>query len=167
MYLWHHTLSIDDITATIYMISHPVYVRHSVHYIYDIVSTMYKITTLCVDYTTVSICMTSFALQKPSHALYHTKPQTLWLHIHFTHDIIACIRHCTNCIFVITPSPLISHPILYDNTPTISLTSYALYITSCPLLMSSHYANYDSTTLKYETTSSMQFKIYPIPVTSQ
>ena len=78
-----------------------------------------------------------------------------------------CIRHCTNCIFVITTCPLISHPLLCDVTPTICGTSYALYITSYPLLMSSHYSTYDSTTLTYETTSSMQFKIYTIFVTSQ
>ena len=33
--------------------------------------------------------------------------------------------------------------------------------------MSSHSSTYDSTSLTYETTSSMQFKIYNIPVTSQ
>ena len=42
-----------------------------------------------------------------------------------------------------------------------------LYISSYPLLMSSHYFTYDSTNLTYETTSSMQFKIYIIHVTSQ
>ena len=78
-----------------------------------------------------------------------------------------CIRHCTNCIFVITTSPLISHPLFYDIIPTICVTSYALYITSYPILMSSHYTTYDSTNLTYETTSSMQFKIYTIHVTSQ
>ena len=78
-----------------------------------------------------------------------------------------CIRYHTNCIFVITTSPLISHPLLYDITPTICVTSYALYITSYPLLMSSHYCTYDSTTLTYETISSRQFKIYSIHATSQ
>ena len=78
-----------------------------------------------------------------------------------------CIRHCTNCIFVIRDSPLMSHPLLNEITPTIFVTSYALYITSYPLLMSSHYSTYDSTNLTYETTSSMEFKIYTIPVTSQ
>ena len=64
-------------TANICMISHPVYVRHSVHYINDILPTMYDITTLGDDYTTLGICMTSFALQKMSHPFYHTKPQSL------------------------------------------------------------------------------------------
>ena len=77
LYLWHHTNYINDITATKCMISHLVHVRHSVHYIYDFVHTRYDNRTLCVDYTTLGICMTSFALQKPSHPLYHTKPQSL------------------------------------------------------------------------------------------
>ena len=50
-----------------------------------------------------------------------------------------------------------SHPLLNDIT---------VYITSYPLLMSSHYCTYDSTTLTYEATSSMQFKIYTIHVIS-
>ena len=77
------------------MISHRIYVRHSVHYIYDIVHTMYDNTTLWVDYTTLSICMTSFALQKTSHPLYHTKWQSLWLHIHFRHDITPPVSEVT------------------------------------------------------------------------
>ena len=78
-----------------------------------------------------------------------------------------CIRHRINWIFVITTSPLILHTLLYDSTPTIYVTSYAVYITIYPLIMSSHYCTYDSKTLTYETTSSMQFKIYTIHVTSQ
>ena len=158
MYLCHHTTSIDDITAILCMISHPVYVRHSVHYIYDIIPTKYDNTTLCVDYITLGTCMTSFAFQKTSHPLFHSESQCLWFHILF--------RHHTNCIFVITNSPLISHPLLYDITSTICMASYALYITSYPLLMSSHYCTYYSTTLTYEETSRMQFIIYTIHVTS-
>ena len=58
-------------------------------------------------------------------------------------------------------------PTFYYITPTISVTSYALYITIYPLLMSSNYSTYDNTNLTCETTSSMQFKIYTIPVASQ
>ena len=163
-----YTNPIDDITATICMISHPVYVRHSFHYIYDIIPTRYDNRTLRVVYTTLGICMTSVALQKTSHPLHHTKPQSLWLHIHFRHDITAPVSDIAPTVsFVITTFPLISHPLLYDITPTICVSSYALYITSYPLLLSSHYSTYDSTTLTYETTSSMQFKIYIILVTSQ
>ena len=78
-YWWHHSL--------IWMVSRPVYLWHHSPCIYDIISTKYDITTLCVDDTTLGICVTSFALQKTSHTLYHTKPQHLWCHIHFRHDI--------------------------------------------------------------------------------
>ena len=37
-----------------------------------------------------------------------------------------CIRHHMHCIFVITTSPMISHPLLYDITPTFSVRSYSL-----------------------------------------
>ena len=77
------------------------------------------------------------------------------------------IRHRTHCIFVITTSPLISYPLLYDIIPTIWMTTYALYITSFQLLMSSHYCAYAITASTYETTSSMQGHIYTIHVTSQ
>ena len=59
-------------------------------------------------------------------------PLQAWHHTH-------CIRHHTQCISFITNSPLISHPHLYDITPTICVTSYSPYTTSHPLLMSSHY----------------------------
>ena len=123
-YLCHQTNSIDDITATICMISHPVYVRHSVHYIYDIIPTRYDKRTLCVSYTTLGIGMTSFVLQRMSHPLYHTKPQSLWLHIHFRHDIT---------------------PPVSDIAPTVSLSSQPLHwyhthfcMTSLPLYMWHH-----------------------------
>ena len=110
------------------MISHQVYVRHSVYYIYDTITTMCDNTILCwlqhtlhmydiicttEDVTSilshqVTIFLTSYPIQA-----YHHSP---------------CIRHCTNCIFVITTSPLKSHPILYDISHTICVTSYALYI---------------------------------------
>ena len=99
LYLCHHTHSINDITANICMISHPVYMWHNIHYIYDIIPTMYNITILCVDDTTLGMCMTSFELQKTSHPLYHTKPQYL---------------------FVTSTSGMTSHP-LYQ-------TSHSLYL---------------------------------------
>ena len=66
------------------------------------------------------------------------------------------IRHCTHCIFVITTSPLISHPLFNDITPSFCVTSYALYRTSHPILMSLQYSTYDITASIYETTSSMR-----------
>ena len=69
-----------------------------------------------------------------------------------------CIRHRTHWIYFFTPSPLTSHPLLYDTTPTFCVTSYELYISSHPILMSSHYSTYDITHSIYETTHSMRTK---------
>ena len=76
---------------------------------------------LCIadDFTsTLSHQTTVFVMSHPLQAWHHTP----------------CIRHRTHCLFVITTSPLISHPLLNDITPTLCVTSYALYITSHPIL---------------------------------
>ena len=141
-----------DILSTIFMTSYPLFMTtqpcvlitwHSAYY--DIIWDTEDITSTLWHQAT--IFMTSHPLQ----AWHHTP----------------CNRRHTDCIFVITSSPLISHPLWYDITLTICVTSYALYITLYPLLMSSLYCTYDSTTMNYETTSSMQFKIYTNHVTSQ
>ena len=111
------------------------WLHHSRH-MYDIICTTEDVTSPLSHQATI------FMTLHPLQAWHHTP----------------CIRHRTNCIFVITNSPLISHPLLYDITPTICVTTYAPYITSYPLLMSSHYCTNDSTILTYETTSTMQFK---------
>ena len=159
LYRWYHSHYMYDITSSIckafsllYLWHHircvwqhnPVCWLHHTQHMYEIFCTTEDVTSTLSQQTT--IFMTSHTLQA-------------WHHSPF-------IRHCTNFIFVITASPLISHPLLNDITPTLCVTSYALYITSYPLLRSSHYCTYDSTTLTYEATSSMQFKIYTIHVTS-
>ena len=124
LYLCNHIHSLNDITASLCMISHTVYMWHPIHYIYDTISTMYDNKTLCVVDTTLVICVTSFALQMLSHPLYHTKPQYLWCHIHFWHDI---------------------KPTVSDIAPTVSLSSQPLHwyhthfcMTSYPLYMWHH-----------------------------
>ena len=67
-----------------------------------------------------------------------------------------CIIHHTHCIFVITISPLISHPLLYDITRTFCVRLYSLNISWHPILMSSHFCTDDITTSIYETTSSLR-----------
>ena len=69
---------------------------------------------------TLSQQTTVFMMPHPLQAWHHTP----W------------IRHCTHCILVITTSPLISHPLLNAITPSFCVTSYALYRTSHPILMS-------------------------------
>ena len=127
-----------------------------IHYIYDIISTMCDNTTLCVVDITLGICVTSFVLQMILHPFYHTKPQYLWCHIHFRHDM-------THTVSDITPTvSLSSQPLHWYHThfcmtsyPLICVTSYALYIKPYKHLMSSHYRTYDITASIYETTSSM------------
>lgn len=100
-YIWHH-IPLSDLTFTVSVSSLPLcqrfhsysmyditygYVWPHIHSIHDSMSTMYDITTLCIDDTAFAICMTSLALQMTSHPPYHTKPQYLWCHIHFRHDI--------------------------------------------------------------------------------
>ena len=109
--------AIDDMTDTICMTSHPVYLWHHIHYIYDIISTKYDITTLFVDDATLSICMTSFALQMTMHPLYHTKPQSLWCDIHFRQDNTAPVS---------------------DIGPTVSMSSHHLHWHLTHFCMTSH-----------------------------
>ena len=102
-YQWYH--------STVCMNSHPVDLWHHLHYIYDMISTKYDVTTLCVDEATLSICMTSFALQMKTHPLYLTKPQYLWCHIHFRHDNTAPVSD-------IAPLYLCHHTFSTDISPT-------------------------------------------------
>ena len=108
-YRWHHSHYM--------VVSHPVYMWHLFPYIYDIISTKYDITTLCVDDTTLGICVTSFPLQMTSRTLYHPKPQYLWCHIHYRHDIT---------------------PTVSDNAPTVSLSSQPLHWYHTHFWMTSH-----------------------------
>ena len=117
LYLCHHTHPINDITATVLMVSHPVYLWHHIPYIYEIISTKYDITRLCVDDTALSICVTSFALQMTSHTLYNTKPPYLWCHIHFRQDIT---------------------PHVSDIASTVSLSSQSLHWYHAHFWMTSH-----------------------------
>ena len=139
-YRWYHSHYMYDVTSSICETFSPLYLWHCTHYVwhhnrvcwlqqfrhsYDIICAIEDVTF------TLSHQATIFMTSHPLQAWHHTP----------------CIRHRTNCIFVIITAPLISHPHLYDITPTICVTSYALYITSYPLVMSSHYCTYDSTTL--------------------
>ena len=121
LYLCNHTNSPNDITASLCMISHTVYMWHPIHYIYDIISTIYDNTTLCVVDTTLGICVTSFSLQMISHPLYHTNPQYLWCHIHFWHDIKPTVSDIAHTV------SLWSQPLHWYHTH-FCMTSYPLYV---------------------------------------
>ena len=159
-YRWYHSYYVYDITSSICETFCPLYLWHHTHYVWQhnpvcsLHHTQHMYDIICAKEDVRSTLSQTAPIFMTSH------PLQAWYHTH-------CNKYFTNCTFLITTSPLISQPLLYDITLTICVTSYALYITSYPLLMSSHYGTYDSKTLTYETTSSMQFKIYTIPVTSQ
>ena len=89
------------------------------------------------------------SLSHQTTVLMMSHPLQAWQHS-------PCIRHHTHWFYVITPSPLTSYPLLYDITATFCLTSNELYITSHPILVSSHYCTYDITASIYETTFRMR-----------
>ena len=160
LHQWYHSHYMYDITSSICETFCPLCLWHCIHYVwhhnpvcwlhhtrhmYDIICGTEDVTSPLSHQTKIFNDFTSTSGMK-SHTLYQTSHQLYLCHHNLSTDIT---------------------PTLYDITPTISVTTYALYITSYPLLMSSHYSTYDSTTLTCETTSSMQFKIYNIPVTSE
>ena len=160
LYRWYHSHNIYDITSSLCAPFCPLYLRYRTHCVWQHNTVCWLHNTrhmYDIIYATEDVTST---LQQQAIIFVTSHPLQAWHHT-------PCFRHRTNCIFVITTSPLKSHTLLYDITPTLCVTSYALYISSYPLLMSSHYCSCDSTNLTYETTSSMQFKTYSIHVTSQ
>ena len=129
-YIEHHIQSLRH-HSTLLMTSQPLYtkahpvcratytlhMRHHIHYIYNIISTKYDITTQCVDDATLSICMTSFALQMTTHPLYHTKSQYLWCHINLRNENKASVL---------------------DIAPTVSMSSDRLHWYLTHFCMTSH-----------------------------
>ena len=138
------------------MTSHPVYLWHHIHYIYDIISSKYDITTLCL------MTQHSAHVWQPLHCRWQ-RTHSITPN-HNIYDVTSTsgrtaepsIRYRTHCIYVITPFSTDISPTFYDMTPTFCVTSYKLYITSHPILMSSHYCTCDITASIYETTSSMR-----------
>ena len=139
-YIWYHIEYTCDIL--------PLYLWHHFHHVW-------QHSTVCCWYHTRHICDIICTTDDITSTLSHqttvfriSHPLQAWHHTH-------CIRYCTHCIFVITTSPMISYPLLYDIIPTICVTSYKLYITLYQLCMSSHYCAYDITASIDETTSCM------------
>ena len=105
--------------------------QHS--YMYDILCTAYD------NIHTLSPQATIFMMSHPLQAWQHSP----------------CIRHCTHFICHHTVSTDISLTFVWHHT-NLLVTSYELYRTSHPNLMSSHFCTYDITASIYETTSNMR-----------
>ena len=109
-----------DITYSIHVTSYPLYLWHHIHYVW-------QHNTVCCWYDTRHMCdiicnrddITS-TLSHQTAVLMMSHPLQAWTHTH-------CIRHRPHSIFLITTSPLISYPLLYDMIPPICVTLCNLY----------------------------------------
>ena len=97
-YRWYHSHYMYDNTSSIYETFCKLYLWHHTHHVWQ------HNTVSWLHHTRHMYDI--IALQKLSHPLYHTKPQSSWLHIHFRHDIINPVS---------------------DNAPTVSLSSQPLH----------------------------------------
>ena len=111
-------------TPNLLMTSQPLHGRYYMQYICDNISPMFL--------TKYQLSMTSqhSVLMSP-HSAYVWHPlHCRWHRIHSItpnaiYDVTStsritshpCIRHCTHCMFVITTSPLISHPLWMTSHP--------------------------------------------------
>ena len=90
LYLSYHTHPIDDITATICMISHPVYVWHHIH----------------ISMTWYPLCMTSQnCVFMTPHSAY------VWYHLHYRERHIHSITQNHSIYDVTSTSGMTSHPL--------------------------------------------------------
>ena len=111
LYPWYHSHFMYDIISSICETFCPLYLWHRNHYVW------HHNTLYWIDHTRHMydiICPTDVVT---SHHLYHTKQQTLWLHIHFRPDIT---------------------PPVSDITPTLSLSSQTLHWYHTHFWMTSH-----------------------------
>ena len=151
-YFCHHIHSIDDITPTLFMRSHPLYMSTS----YPLYTKTYSLYlyhhshctcvshthfpwyhTLCIYDIACTICLTSDTLYKVSHPQFMTS-------CHIIYDI-SCTVFMSSFPRYLTLHPLYlchhnpstydlwkivcmtTHPLLYDILCTIYITSYPLF----------------------------------------
>ena len=125
LYLCDHTHCIDDITGTLFITSHLLYIWHNMHCIWHLTHDLCNQNTLFM--TSNLLYLTSHRLYLTAHALYlchHTQiidhimpilcmitqPQYVWHHMnciwHHIHSLWyhTTLWYHTHCIHVITPS---------------------------------------------------------------
>ena len=95
-YTWHHIHPLRQ-QPFVFMTSHALYWWHHMHYIWHAI---YCVSTLSHRIHSITT----------NHSIYDITC-TLGLTSH------PCIRHGTHCIFFITTSPLISHPLWMTSLP--------------------------------------------------
>ena len=135
-YLGHHNDSIDGLTPTVYMTSHPPYVCHLMH------STQRHIHSLLL-YPIVFITL------HPLHSWHHTP--YIWHHTHGNTNVICAIwpaisnTKSTVSVSSNTGYQLYHSHSLYDITHTIRVTSYSVCMLSQEVFMTLHPSMYNIT----------------------
>ena len=147
-YQWYNSHPIYEIPYGILVTAYRLYLWYHIHYVWEH-------NTVCFWYRTRHMCDIICTTDDIKSTLSHHTTVFMMSHLLQAWHQTPSIRHCTHCIFVITTSPMISHPPLNHITPRFCVTSHALYRTSHAILMSSQYCTYDITASIYETTSSM------------
>ena len=148
-YRWYQSHCINDLISSISVTSHSLYLWHNIHYVWHHNTLCWWRNTghMYDIFCTANDIAPTLSHQTRLSTMSH--PLRAWQHS-------PSIRHLTHCIYVFTPTPLSYHLLLCDIIPTFCVTSYELYITSHPILVSSQYCTYEITDSIYENTTSMR-----------
>ena len=143
------TLSIYDITCTVFVTSHGLYMAY---YLLCMISH-----SLYVWHHTIPVSLTSHIL-------------CLW-HIHFIWHHTQCYDNTTIVYFTatisgITPTVSVSSHPMYDITSIIFMKSYVIRMTSHPLFRTSHHFIYDINSIIFDFTSTIFDLRFTVSVSS-
>ena len=124
-YIRHRVHSICVITATLSMISQPLYVWYHIQYMWDILSTIFM--------TSYPLCMTAQpCVYITPHLAY------VWHYLHYRRRHIHSITPSHNLYDFTSTSGMTSHPPVSDITPPVSLSSQPLHWYHTHFCMTSH-----------------------------
>ena len=117
-YFCYHIHSIDDITPTLFMRSHPLYMSTS----YPLYTTTY-----------------SLYLYHHSHCTCVSHPHFPWYHTLFVYDIAPTICLTAATLYKVShPHFMTSHHFIYDITCTVFMSSLPRYLTLYPQYLCPH-----------------------------
>ena len=105
IYRWYHSHYMYDITSSICETFCPLYLWHHKHYVWKHKPVSWLHHTRHMNDIICTKEDVTFTLSHKATILFTSHPLQSWHHT-------PCIRDRTNCIIVITTSPLISHPTL-------------------------------------------------------
>ena len=118
LYFCHHIHSIDDITSTVFMRYHPLYMSTS----YPLYTTTY-----------------SLYLYHHRHCTCVSHPLFLWYHTLCIYDLATNISLTSDTLYKVShPQFMTSRHIIYDITCTVFMSSLPRYLTLHPQYLCPH-----------------------------